>query len=97
MFIDPAKRVKEKLTEWCVERRDREEQQPDVYQGNDPEALPIVQRTPLLVWLIMVEHLYNLYSTQIMPVFVIYCCKMFLLSVANAIVSYYVILCILRM
>ena len=45
MFIDPAKRVKEKLTEWCVERRDREEQ-PDVYQGNDPEAFPIVQKDP---------------------------------------------------
>lgn len=43
-FIDPAKRVKEKLTESCVERRDREEQQPD--QGNDPEAFPIVQKDP---------------------------------------------------
>jgi len=46
MFIDPAKRVKEKLTEWCVERRDREERRPDVYQGNDPEAFPIVQKDP---------------------------------------------------
>ena len=46
MFIDPAKRVKEKLTEWCIERRDREEQRPDVYQGNDPEAFPIVQKDP---------------------------------------------------
>lgn len=49
MFLDPAKRVKKKLTEWWQERRDGEEQRPDAYQhipGNDPEAFPIVQKDP---------------------------------------------------
>ena len=49
MFIGPAERVRRKLSEWWQERRDREEQRPDVCQytrGNDPEACPIVQKDP---------------------------------------------------